>query len=209
MRTESKKDKNQKLLMSLGGLALVLIIATIVVVKINDNARAYELEQLEQQKLQQKYEEARLAEIERLQEEEAKREEEKAAEEVSQQTGFIGGIQYDTMLTPGSTEEQVMEVMHKMTHQKVRAERKIGAIPMVEDTIIQVYNIVSNSDFGNKEKMLEIAGKWKNGWFDTIDYDHNFFWKHQEGEVGKAYGVMTSVEEQEFIKNNFPEYVQE
>jgi hypothetical protein len=206
---ESKKDKNQKLLLPLGVLAFVLIIATIVVVKINDNARAYELEQLEQQKLQQKYEESRLAEIERLQEENARRAEEKAAEESAKQTGFIGGIQYDTMLTPESDEEQVMEVMHKMTHQKVRAERKHGAIPMVEDTINQVYNIVSNSEFDNKVKMLEIADKWKNGWFDTIDYDHNFFWKHQEGEVGKAYGVMTSAEEKEFIKNNFPEYVQE
>ena len=122
---------------------------------------------------------------------------------------FIDGIEYDTGLTPESTEDEVIGVMHKMTHQKVRAERKIGAIPMVEDTINQVYDIVSNSNFANKEKMLEIVGIWKKGWFHNIDSNHNFLWKQQEGSVGRAYGILSSAEEKEFIRENFPQYVQE
>jgi hypothetical protein len=205
MRTGMEKAKNKNLIMSLGILVLVVIIAAFAVYKMNANARAYELEQ---QKLQ-KYEEVRLAELEREKEKEAKRAEEEAVKEQAKRIGFIDGIEYDTGLTPESTEDQVMGVMHKMTHQKVRAERKFGAIPMVEDTVNQVYDIVSNSNFAKKEKMLEIADKWKKGWFDKINSDHNFLWEQQEGSVGKAYGVLSSAEEKEFVRKNFPQYLQE
>jgi nitrate reductase cytochrome c-type subunit len=205
MRTEMQKEKNKKLLMSLGFLVLVVIIAAFAVYKINANARAYELEQQEKQK----YEEERLAVLEREQAEEAKRAEEEAVKEHAERIGFIDGIEYDTGLTPESTEGQVMGVMHKMTHQKVRAERKFGAIPMVEDTVNQVYDIVSNSNFAKKEKMLEIADRWKKGWFDKINSEHNFLWEQQEGSVGKAYGVLSSAEEKEFVRKNFPQYIRE
>ncbi|TCN24150.1 DUF6241 domain-containing protein [Mesobacillus foraminis] len=209
MRTELKPEKKTKLLMLLGGLALVLVIAAFAAFKINSNARAYELERQKEQEAQQEYEEERLADLEMQQVEEAKLEAEEAAEEAAERLGFIDGVTYDTGLTPEPTQQQVMDVMHKMTHQKVRAEKKIGAIPMVEDTINQVYDIVSNSQFANKDKMLEIADKWKNGWFDTIDSDHNFFWEQKEGTIGKAYGVLSSAEEKEYIKVTFPELVQE
>jgi len=206
MKTELKKEKSSKLPLILGGLVLVLLIGAFVVYKMNENARAYELEQQKKQQLQ----EERMALLEKQQEEEAKQAaEEAAAQESAEQTGFIGGIEYDTGLAEDSTEAEVIDVMHKMTHQKVRAEKKHGAIPMVEDTINQVYDLVLNSSFPNKEKMLEIADKWKNGWFDTIDSDHNFFWELQDGQIGKAYGVLSRDEEKTFIKNNFPEFVEE
>ncbi|MBY0095672.1 DUF6241 domain-containing protein [Mesobacillus maritimus] len=206
MRTEIRKSKNQKLLIVSGILFLVLSIVAFAIYKINENAAAYELEQREQQEALEK---RRVVLEEQKAAEEAKRAEEEAAKEVAEQTGFIGGIEYDTGLSKTSNEAEVIAVMHKMTHQKVRAEEKIGAIPMVEDTINQVHDIISNSTFKNKEKMLEIAEKWKNGWFDTINLDHNFFWELQGGTVGKAYGVLSSEEEKVFIKNNFPDYVQE
>ncbi|PLR95725.1 DUF6241 domain-containing protein [Bacillus sp. T33-2] len=204
MRTELQKEKNKKLFIALVILVIMLIIAAFAVYKINANARSYELQLQEKQK----YEEERLAELARERGEEAKRAEEEAVKELSERIGFIDGIEYDTGLTPESTEDQVMGVMHKMTHQKVRAERKFGAIPMVEDTVSQVYDIVSNSNFAEKEKLLEIAGNWKKGWFDNIHSDHNFLWEHQEGSVGKAYGVLSSAEENEFVRENFPQYVQ-
>lgn len=204
MRTELQKDKNKKLLIVLGILVLVMIIAAFVFIKINENARAYELEQQEKQK----NEEEKLALIERVREEEAKLAEEAAVKEQAERIGFIDGMTFDTGLTPQSTEEQVMLVMHQMTHQKVRAERKIGAIPMVEDTVNQVYDIVNKSNFANKEKLLEIAENWKKGLFGNIDSIHNFLWEQQEGQVGKAYGVLSTAEEKEFVKENFPKYVQ-
>ena len=135
----------------------------------------------------------------------AKRAEEEAVKERLERLELIDGIEYDTGLTPESKEDEVIGVMHKMTHQKVRAERKIGAIPMVEDTINQVFDIVSTSNFANKEKMLEIVGIWKKGWFHNIDSNHNFLWEQQEGSVGRAYGILSSAEEKEFIRENFPQ----
>jgi hypothetical protein len=83
------------------------------------------------------------------------------------------------------------------------------AIPMVEDTINQVYDIVANSSFVTKEELLDIVGIWKKGWFHNIDLNHNFLWKQQVGSVGRAYGILSSAEEKEFIRENFPQYVQE
>jgi hypothetical protein len=93
--------------------------------------------------------------------------------------------------------------MHKMTHQKVRAEKKIGAIPMSNDTISQVETIVSSSQFPLKEDLLEILKQWKIGNFSRADQDHNFLWTQQEGTIGKAYGLLGLAEEEEFISKNF------
>ncbi|RWR12169.1 DUF6241 domain-containing protein [Siminovitchia fortis] len=126
-------------------------------------------------------------------------------EEFIEQTQQIEGISYKVDLDENSTQEEVIDVMHKMTHQKVRAEQKWGAIPMIPETINDVYEIVSKSSFERKESLLEILERWKNGDFSKADEDHNYFWTYQGGTVGKAYGIMSKNEEAEFIKNNFKE----
>ncbi|WML40039.1 DUF6241 domain-containing protein [Neobacillus sp. OS1-2] len=129
--------------------------------------------------------------------------EKKAETESKEQTQFIGGIQYDTGLTAESSQDAVIDVMHKMTHQKVKAEDKWGAIPMSQDTISQVSEIVSTSTFERKGDLLKILDRWKNGDFSHADDDHNYFWSYQGGTIGKAYGTLNNDEENEFIKNNF------
>jgi len=131
----------------------------------------------------------------------------KSKNEAEEQTGKIGGVTYDTALTDSSTEDEVVQVMHQMTHQKVKAKEKWGAVPMLEDTINQVYSLVAKSDFEHKTELLAIVDKWKNGDFEGIDEDHNYFWKLQGGTVGKAYGILSEQEEEEFIKNNYKEEV--
>jgi hypothetical protein len=125
-------------------------------------------------------------------------------QEIIEQTSTIGGVQFDTKLNENSVESEVVDVMHKMTHQKVRSEDKWGAIPLSEDTVTQVYEIVSKSNFGNKNGLMAILEKWKKGNFENVDTDHNYFWELQGGTVGQAYGKLTPNEEEEFIKNNFP-----
>jgi hypothetical protein len=125
-------------------------------------------------------------------------------QEIKEQTGKIGGVEFETGLNENSTELEVIEVMHKMTHQKVRAEDKWGAIPMSDDTINQVYDIISKSNFEQKDSLLAIIDNWKNNNFANVDLDHNFFWNLEDGTIGKAYGKMSPKEEAEFIKNNFP-----
>jgi hypothetical protein len=122
-----------------------------------------------------------------------------------QQTAKIGGVQYDIGIDDSSSQDAVIEVMHKMTHQKVKAKEKWGAIPMIDDTINQVYNIVENSEFEQKDDLLAILHKWKKGIFSEIDDDHNYFWTYQGGTIGKAYGIMSKSEEGTFILNNFKE----
>jgi hypothetical protein len=128
-------------------------------------------------------------------------------EESEEQTRFIDGIQYDTGLSSDSSLSSVMDVMHKMTHQKIRAEDKWGTIPMTKNTINQVYEVVSNSDFDVKDDLLEILERWKKGDFSQADHDHNYIWNWQGGTIGKAYGLMTPEEEIKFIENNFKDYI--
>lgn len=126
-------------------------------------------------------------------------------EEFMEQTQPIGGISYKVELGENPTQDAVIEVMHKMTHQKIRAEQKWGAIPMIPETINDVFVIVSKSHFERKEEFLAILERWKNGDFSRADEDHNYLWSYEGGTIGKAYGIMSESEEQEFIKNNFKE----
>ncbi len=124
-------------------------------------------------------------------------------EEYEEQTKNIGGQIYELELTEATTEAQIIDIMHKMTHQKVKAEDKWGAIPMSDNTVSQVIEFLKKSNFSSKEDLIDIAEKWKSGEYQTVDQDHNYFWEWQGGTVGRAYGTMTSAEEEEFIKNNF------
>lgn len=126
-------------------------------------------------------------------------------EEFMEQTQEIDGISYKVDLDENATQDEVIDVMHKMTHQKVRAEEKWGAIPMIPETINDVYEVVSKSNFERKEELIEILERWKKGDFSQADEDHNYFWVYQGGTIGKAYGIMSENEEKEFIRNNFKE----
>ncbi|MEH7225632.1 PRK06770 family protein [Bacillus sp. JJ1566] len=126
-------------------------------------------------------------------------------DEFKEQTKKIGGVTYDLNLSETPEESEVISVMHHMTHQKVKADKKWGAKPMIPDTINKMIDVVSKSDFNRKEELLAILERWKNGDFSLVDVDHNYFWDYQNGTIGKAYGVMSEAEEKRFILNNFGE----
>ena len=120
-----------------------------------------------------------------------------------EQINRIREIKYDLNLKEDSNQDFVMDVMHKMTHQKVRAEEKEGALPMSDDTINQVHQVVYNSNFVLKDDLLEILAEWKMGNYSRIVDDHNYFWTYKGGTIGKAYGQLGLAEEEEFILQNF------
>ncbi|MET3321692.1 UNVERIFIED_ORG: hypothetical protein ABIC97_004795 [Peribacillus simplex] len=128
---------------------------------------------------------------------------EDAKEDMKEQTSEIGGVQDETGLSQNSTQEEVMNVMHHMTHQKVIAEEKWGAVEMNSENINAVYEIVNDSDFMLKGDLLNIVTGWKEGNFDNVAQDHNYFWEYQRGTVGRATGTLNSNEEAKFIENNF------
>ena len=120
-----------------------------------------------------------------------------------EQIDRIAEMKYDLNLNEDATQDIVMNVMHKMTHQKVRAEKKEGALPMSNDTINQVHHVVYNSNFEWKDDLLDILAEWRIGNFSRIAGDHNYLWEFQGGTSGKAYGQLGLAEEEEFINQNF------
>ncbi|MGG5252126.1 DUF6241 domain-containing protein [Neobacillus sp. SM06] len=102
-----------------------------------------------------------------------------------------------------STEEEVIQTMHEMTHQKVKADQKWGATLLTPKTAEAVFTIVKSSHFKEKDQLLEIATRWKNGDFSQIISDHNYFWNLQGGTIGKAYGKLSKAEEETYILTNF------
>ncbi len=106
-------------------------------------------------------------------------------------------------LTLEASEQDVVTAMHHMSHQKVIAEQKWGAVPLTEGNIKLVHEIISNSEFKHKVFLMEISERWLSKDFSTIDDDHNYFWKLQGGTVGKAKGIMTKEQEEAYIEKNF------
>ncbi|MGM7634365.1 DUF6241 domain-containing protein [Bacillus sp. Hm123] len=106
-------------------------------------------------------------------------------------------------VTAESTEDEVLDVMNKMTHQFVIADDKWGAVEMTPERIDELIEIVSTNSYPNKEKMLVILEKWKKGSFEKMDEDHNIIWDMQDGNIGKAKGIMSEKEQEAFKKNNF------
>ncbi|PAQ16118.1 hypothetical protein CD798_03550 [Bacillaceae bacterium SAOS 7] len=106
-------------------------------------------------------------------------------------------------VTVDSTEDEVLDVMNKMTHQFVIADDKWGAVEMTPKHIDELTEIVSANSYPNKEKMIVILEKWKMGNFEKVDEDHNIIWNIQDGNIGKAKGIMSEKEQEAFKKNNF------
>lgn len=102
-------------------------------------------------------------------------------------------------------EETALMTLNQMTHQKIKASNKYGAVEMNENNINEMIYIVEDSDYVNRDAMLSILKKWKRGAFTYIVQDHNAILDLQDGDIGKAYDVMSAEEEKEFIKETFGE----
>lgn len=96
------------------------------------------------------------------------------------------------------SEEKVIDVMHKMVHQKVEASEKWGAIEMTQHRIEVLIEVAEEND--HSEEVLEILYDWKAGDFSHADKDHNALWNMQGGTVGIATGLASEEEEQKFIE---------
>ncbi|GIO24301.1 DUF6241 domain-containing protein [Oceanobacillus sp. J11TS1] len=134
--------------------------------------------------------------------------EEVTEEEKTELEEVLDGIEKEKLklnIHEDSTQEEAVKVMHEMVHQKVRAEEKWGRVPMHPETIDQVYNVISNSNFDNKHELLLIAESWKDGNFDAAHFDHNYLWSLQGGTIGKAYENLPINEEIQYIKDSFYE----
>ncbi|WP_455675578.1 DUF6241 domain-containing protein [Pradoshia sp.] len=128
--------------------------------------------------------------------------------ELNEQTGFIGGIERTIQKDSIDSHSAALEILHKMTHQKVKAKDKWGAIPMTKENVLAAKEQISQLNIKDKTELLEILDRWEKEDFSQIDEDHNYFWKNQAGTIGKAYGIMTEEEEKAFIKSNFRDHLE-
>jgi hypothetical protein len=103
------------------------------------------------------------------------------------------------------TEDEVMDAIHKMSHQKVEASKKWGAIPLTPGRVNQLLKVVqkNSNHYTNSSVYIEILERWSKGDFSTVDKDHNKIWNLQGGTIGKAVGILSVEEEKAYIEENF------
>ncbi|WP_066314493.1 DUF6241 domain-containing protein [Bacillus sp. FJAT-29814] len=102
-------------------------------------------------------------------------------------------------------ETEVMAALHKMSHQKVTAKKKWGAIPLTPQRVDRLLSVVTQnkSKYKNSQLYINILNRWADGDFSHADDDHNAIWNLQGGTIGKATGLASINEEKEFIEQNF------
>ncbi|MFS0777746.1 DUF6241 domain-containing protein [Neobacillus sp. 3P2-tot-E-2] len=102
------------------------------------------------------------------------------------------------------SEKDVLEILHNMTHQKVRSEEKWGFVHINEVNLLAVKNVLlENPSFNQNIDMLSIVTDWLNNDFSNIVAEHNSIWKMKNGSVGKAYGILSPSEEATLVKEQF------
>lgn len=100
-------------------------------------------------------------------------------------------------------EAEVQQVIHEMSHQKVKAGTKWGAIKITEERIELLLAYVKKQDFKQKDTYIDILERWIKGDFSQAHKDHNAIWELQGGTVGKATGLLSKEEEAVFIEKTF------
>ncbi|MBT2645142.1 hypothetical protein J7E52_00140 [Bacillus sp. ISL-34] len=110
--------KTQKVLLISGISAVALFGVGFASFKIMENSNEYEKAQLEIEAREAKEQMERESEDVKIK---AQREAKAKAAELEAKTAIYDGLEFETGLDDDSTETEVMDVMHKMTHQKVRS----------------------------------------------------------------------------------------
>lgn len=123
---------------------------------------------------------------------------------------YVDGVirNVDHFINYGKVEEETIQFMHLMTHQKIQAAAKYGAAPLTPVTVAKLVEVLENHPEYDPE-LLKIAKRWAANDFSEIDHQHNYLNTRLGGVVdeGHAIGVATSEEEKEFILKYFDESV--
>lgn len=104
------------------------------------------------------------------------------------------------------SEEELIQEVHDMTHQKVEADKKWGSSEITADKVQKLYDVIINKDFNknsNKHMLLDILEPWTIKDFSNAVSAHNRIWSYQKGNIGKATRLLTPQEELEYIENEF------
>lgn len=121
------------------------------------------------------------------------------SKQVQEGTIVAKGEEIDDLV---NAEGVIIDSMHKMLHQKVIADKKIGFIVMSPENIKKLRHLLDQSDkMLDKEKYAEILNRWEKGDFSQAVEEHNYMWEQAGGEsAGKAKRLATSKEEKAYLK---------
>lgn len=123
-------------------------------------------------------------------------------EEPKEVRKFAHAVRDDSIpYKPG--EESFIQDVHEMTHQKVEAKDKWGALEAKEENINALLAILDETDFAEEEYFRNVLTTWKAGDFSSAVEIHNKIWNDQDGYNGMAERLLTPEEEQEFVEINF------
>ena len=101
------------------------------------------------------------------------------------------------------SEEAVQHAIHSMSHQKVKADKKWGFLPMTQERIQRLTEVVKQKDYKHGKLYLDILEGWSQSDFSDADADHNAIWDLQGGTIGEATGVLSLEEEKAFIEKYY------
>lgn len=102
-----------------------------------------------------------------------------------------------------TTESEFMEVFHHMTHQKVEASPKWGAVQITEQRIDQMLAVLETNELEHEEFYHKTLSAWKKGDFSNAIHTHNEIWNMQNGTIGKATDLLSKAEEEKYIETHF------
>lgn len=128
--------------------------------------------------------------------EEKKKEEEREQEDIEEEV-------QEVHVEKIKSEENFMDILHHMTHQKVHAEDKWGAVEITDERIELMLEIAENSNFTHRNFYMETLTEWQNGDFSNAVEVHNYIWELQNGNIGRALRLFTEEEEQQYIEKYF------
>ncbi|WP_062107320.1 DUF6241 domain-containing protein [Bacillus niameyensis] len=98
------------------------------------------------------------------------------------------------------TDGDYQNYIHKMSHQKIKADEKWGLYLITQERIDWLLAGLDQSDLKHKKVYKEILERWTAGDFSRVDRDHNAIWKLQKGTIGKATGILSPEEEKAYIE---------
>ncbi len=101
------------------------------------------------------------------------------------------------------SEEDFQQQIHMMSHQKVYASDKWGALELTPQRVETMLHVMDETQYKHEELYRHILTQWKKSDFHDAVNAHNDIWDMQGGTIGSAERLLTDNEELEFVHENF------
>ncbi|WP_341961889.1 DUF6241 domain-containing protein [Planococcus maritimus] len=130
---------------------------------------------------------------------------EEADDKLEQGENTVAPTSDEDVETVGLSEGEFQVKLHQMTHQKIKATEKRGAIQMTEARIEEMQKILyANKDaYKNYDFYERSLAAWKEGDFSNAVSVHNTIWEWHNGTVGRATGLLSAEEEAAYVESQF------